>query len=444
MRRLFYYCSMISTAELYTYYQANPQVTTDSRKAGAGQLFFALRGERFDGNQYAEGAVESGAAYAVIDDPVYQKDKRFLLVENVLESLQELATYHRRQFSIPIIAITGSNGKTTTKELASVVMNSEYATHFTLGNLNNHIGVPLTLLAMPTSAKVAIIEMGANHKGEIADLCRIAEPTHGLITNIGKAHLEGFGGLEGVKQGKSEMYRYLAEHSGVAFVNKGEQYLSDLSEGVKKRVFYQQSDAPRSENTPYEMKLLKSEPFLEVAYLGKNGLTSIETQLIGKYNFQNVMSAVAIGRYFKVPEEKMAKALADYRSENNRSQVLEKGSNTFVLDAYNANPTSMENALNAFAAREGQQKVVILGDMLELGEYSQVEHLQIFQKAWALFGENVALVGKEFPEVAKDSSLPLFANVAELKVWYYAQHFENTIFLLKGSRGIQLEKLLAK
>lgn len=435
---------MISIEELYQLFKKNPAITTDSRKATAGEIFFALKGERFDGNQYAEKAVEQGASYAVIDNPSFVKDERYLLVDDVLASLQDLATHHRRQFSIPVIAITGSNGKTTTKELTSVILKSHYLTHFTKGNFNNHIGVPLTLLQMKEGTKVAIIEMGANHVGEIADLCRIAEPTHGLITNIGKAHLEGFGGIEGVKKGKSELYQYLAKSEGVAFVNESVEFLADLSMPVARKIFYKKSEQPSPDVAPCEMKLVNVLPTLEVAFLSRKSgdLLSVVTQLIGEYNFNNIMTAVAVGRYFKVPDDKMIHALGNYQSSNNRSQVLEKGSNTFILDAYNANPTSMGNALESFDRRKDNNKIAILGDMLELGEYSLDEHTAIVEKSTRLFNGNVVFVGQEFAKAVGDRPFETFPGVEELRAWYYAQHFEHTTFLLKGSRGISLEKLL--
>ncbi len=435
---------MIQTSQLYQYFLENPKVETDSRKAGPGQLFFALKGANFDGNKFAAQAVAAGAAFAVIDDPQYAQGAQFLLVDDVLKSLQDLARFHRQQFTIPVLAITGSNGKTTTKELISAVMGSHYSTHFTKGNFNNHIGVPLTLLNMKADAKVAIIEMGANHLREIAGLCKIAEPTHGLITNIGKAHLEGFGGLEGVKKGKSELYDFLSQESGVAFVNHSEAYLPELSQSVNKKIRYQKSENPSLEIVSYEMKVIETVPFIKVAFLSSEGvLQEINTQLIGAYNVNNVMSAVAVGRYFKVPDEKIISAIESYCPDNNRSQIIQKGSNTFVLDAYNANPTSLEKALESFALRAGGSKIAILGDMLELGTYTEEEHRRILKMALELLGNKVVVVGKYFSKAAEEEKLPSFRDVKELRAWFLAEHFENTLFLLKGSRGIQLEKLLA-
>ncbi|MEO0776150.1 MAG: UDP-N-acetylmuramoyl-tripeptide--D-alanyl-D-alanine ligase [Bacteroidota bacterium] len=434
---------MIDTITLYSYFQEHPLVCTDSRRISPGSLFFALRGDRFDGHQYAAAALAAGAAYAIIDDASYQLNDRYLLVGDVLSSLQDLARHHRRQFSIPVLAITGSNGKTTTKELISRVLDQHYATHATAGNFNNHIGVPLTLLAMSLDTEVAVIEMGANHQGEIAALSAIAEPTHGLITNIGKAHLEGFGGLEGVKRGKSELYRFLAKNSGVAFVDLDAAFLEGLSQDVQWRIFYRNSSAPHPANAHYESKLLQTKPFLRVAYPSWQGqLRVIDTQLVGAYNYHNLMSAIAIGRYFKVPDAKIVAAIASYRPTNNRSQVLQRGNNTYLLDAYNANPTSMAEALRNLAEWEAPRKVAILGDMLELGEYTAEEHRKIVMQARQIVGEDLLLVGPQFAAVA-GSKTPCFDRVEELREWLAERTYEDAVFLLKGSRGMHLERLLA-
>ena len=431
----------MKTEILYHLFQKHPKVITDSRKIERGCLFFALKGERFNGNKYAAQAIEEGAAYAIIDEKKYQKDNRFLLVENVLVALQKLATYHRRQFLQPVLAITGSNGKTTTKELISSILNNHYKCHFTKGNLNNHIGVPLTLLELELDSDIAVIEMGANHVGEIKILCEIAEPTHGVITNIGKAHLEGFGGIEGVKKGKSELYKFLEKNNGIAFVNTDEAYLTELSNNVKK-VLYKKSDHPDIDNAPYETVFKSANPFVEIGFLSKkDNLETVQTQLLGKYNFNNIMTAIAIGRYFRVPFQKIKEALENYKPTNNRSQIVEKDSNTFILDAYNANPTSMKNALENFSKLKATPKIAVLGDMLELGEYSVTEHLQILNQAKSLGIQQIVLVGSEFKKVIADSDLH-FQDVHQLKEWFLKQDFHNSHFLIKGSRGIQLEAML--
>ena len=382
---------------LYDIFLKHPLITTDSRKIKPGCLFFALKGERFNGNEYASEAINQGAAFAIIDDAKYKLGNQYILVENVLQTLQELSTYHRRQFHIPIIAITGSNGKTTTKELISAVLSSHYRTHFTKGNFNNHIGVPLTLLAMPMDTEVAIIEMGANHQGEIAALCEIAEPTHGLITNIGKAHLEGFGGIEGVKKGKSELYRYLASNNGVAFINQDEPFLEALVTGVKWKIFYKKGDVPHADSIPFEIQLLSDQPFIKAAFAtDHHSPVVIESQLIGRHNFNNIMTAVVLGTYFKVPDQKIKSSIEHYVPSDNRSQIIKVGTNTFILDAYNANPTSMQNALLFFEKMDATKKVAILGAMKELGDCSKAEHQSIVDQAMAGGYEQVVLIGNEY------------------------------------------------
>ncbi len=430
--------------ELYELFQQSGKISTDSRNVIPGALFFALRGDRFDGNQFAGQAIRNGAAYAIVDDPgVIVPGQPFILVEDALATLQHLARRHRRQFHIPVIGITGSNGKTTTKELVSAVLASHYATHYTKGNLNNHIGVCLTLLDMSDDTEVAVIEMGANAQGEIATLCRIAEPTHGLITNIGKAHLEGFGGLEGVKKGKSELYLHLAAHKGTAFINMEEPFLTELSSRVTKRIFYGLSEAPSAENRPIEIKLLAVQPFLKVGFLDEKAhLLDVQSRLIGAYNLGNLMTAVALGRYFKVPSQKIKAAIEEYLPQMNRSQIIPWNSNTIILDAYNANPSSMEGALRNFASMQSEQKVAILGAMFELGEEAAAEHARIGALAEELGFDRVVLIGKEFEAFAVAHKIPFYPDVQALKPWFHEQTWEHTHFLIKGSRGMQLEKLL--
>ncbi len=416
-------------------------VCTDTRKIESDCLFFALKGANFDGNQFALQAIAQGAAYAIIDDETIQQNEQLIVVADVLTTLQKLANYHRKQFEIPIIGITGTNGKTTTKELISTVLTSHYPTHFTKGNFNNHIGVPLTLLAMPANTEVAIIEMGANHVGEIDLLCQIAEPTHGLITNVGEAHLEGFGSFEGVKKAKGELYRYLEKNRGLAFINKNEDHLQEMAGTDLYRVFYTQSIEPNLKMPIFETKLAAADPFVEIAYLSKKGVSqSIQSQLIGLYNFNNIMTAITLGRYFKVPYEKIKQAIETYRPTNNRSQLIEKNTNKFLLDAYNANVTSMTKALESFASYKEKNKIAILGDMLELGTYSKDAHEKIIQLVQNL-GIETWTVGQEFGQL-KSKGVKQFENTNALKEWFWEQSFEHTFFLLKGSRGIGLERLL--
>jgi UDP-N-acetylmuramoyl-tripeptide--D-alanyl-D-alanine ligase len=428
---------------LYNVFRANPQVCTDTRKLRVGDIFFALKGENFDGNTYAEQALEKGAAYAVVDDNQYLGKPKMILVNDVLNTLQQLANHHRRQFNIPLIAITGSNGKTTTKELVSSVLAAQYPTHFTRGNFNNHIGVPLTLLAMPLDSEVAVIEMGANHQGEIDFLCKIAEPTHGLITNIGHAHLEGFGGLEGVKKGKSELYRHLAASNGLAFINRDELFLEDLAEPVQKKLFYQKVEELSGLSSYFDIQLIEEKPFVKAAFLSEDQeRIEINSQLIGLYNFNNIMTAIALGKYFKVPASKIKMVIEGYQPNNNRSQWLKKDSNTFLLDAYNANPSSMLAAVSYFATVQAEKKIVILGDMLELGADSEALHQQLIDQALAAGFTDCIFVGPIFSAIAQANNLRHFLNVQELKQWFDQEHLTDTYFLIKGSRGIRLEKLL--
>jgi len=424
---------------LYDLYRQHPIVTTDSRNVPQDSIFFALKGERFDGNQFVAQALEKGAAYAVHDDITFAIDERCIVVNDTLETLQQLATYHRRTFHIPIIAITGSNGKTTTKELIASVMGSHYATHFTKGNLNNHIGVPLTLLAMPNHVEVAIIEMGMNHLGEIAALCEIAEPTHGIITNIGKAHLEGVGGtIEGVKQAKSELFKYLKKRRSVVFVNRDEPFLSELAEGNKKIINYSQQQS-LVDHFLYQVIPLATTPFVHAQFQSDDQEKIVlKTRLNGVHNFQNVMTAIAIGQYFKVPAQKIRMAIENYVPSNNRSQIIYHQTNIFIMDAYNANPSSMKSALDYFHSYIIPRKVAILGDMLELGAASLQEHKSILDHAETLAIDEIILVGTNFGKI--NSHHRHFETTQAFKVWFEQNDFAYTGFLVKGSRGMRMEE----
>jgi UDP-N-acetylmuramoyl-tripeptide--D-alanyl-D-alanine ligase len=436
----------MNTADLYAIFLRHPVVVTDSRRIVPGCLFFALTGDTFNGNHFAAEALAQGAAYSIVDDAELRDNPGHIWTPDVLITLQDLARHHRRQFDIPVIAITGSNGKTTTKELTGAVLGSHFRIHFTQGNLNNHIGVPLTLLAMPQDTEIAVIEMGANHQGEIDALCRIAEPTHGLITNIGKAHLEGFGGIEGVKKGKSELYRFLAEHNGTAFINSDEDPLEALAQPVVKKIFYGRTQPAQSEARHFILIELSGEqPFLQVAFsAGEHRKTHANSKLIGVYNFGNIASAVALGHHFQVPPEKIKSAIEAYTPENMRSQLLKRGSNTFILDAYNANPSSVWEAILNFARMPATHKVAILGDMLELGEYTEEEHRKTAELAAAQHFDHVILVGPLFADAAQQLRLLHFPDVQTLSEWFHSQAFEGVHFLIKGSRGMQMEQLLAE
>ena len=435
---------MISTKDLYQIYLQHPQVSTDTRQLPEGALFFALKGGNFDGNKFAQAALDNGAAYVVIDNPDFQSGEQMLLVPNVLHALQELANFHRRQFDIPVIAIGGSNGKTTTKELVSNVLSSHYPCHFTKGNFNNHIGVPLTLLSMPLNTEVAVIEMGTNQAGDIEELCRIAMPTHGLLTNIGKEHLEGFGDLEGVKKAEGELFEYLKHHHGCVFVNLSEEYLADMAQDNPMKVGYLLSENLVPESGLIEVQAIQTMPFVKAAFLSDDGpCVELETQLFGNHNFNNVMTAIALGVYFKVPASKIKTSLESYCPSNNRSQLIKQGSNTILLDAYNANPSSMKPALESLAAMPAKYRIAILGDMLELGTDSQSEHENILHFATQQGIDQIILVGKEFGKINFTNTKALhFDDNQAAKAWLQNQTLENTAILIKGSRGIKLEQIV--
>lgn len=426
---------------LYQLFLSGCRISTDSRNVKKGDIFFALKGDHFDGNQYALQSLQNGAVLAVVDDHRLHDQPALFKVLDVLDTLQRLANLHRKQFSIPIIAITGSNGKTTTKELVAAVLNIHYPTHFTKGNLNNHIGVPLTLLAMPLNTEIAVIEMGANHQGEINNLCTIAEPTHGLITNIGKAHLEGFGGVEGVKLGKSELYKYLKD--GCIFLNQMDETLASLSLDNKKKIIYTLSEHPDPSNAFYEIKNIPTQEFLKVAFLSENGdFISAQTHLTGKYNLGNIMSAIAVGKYFKVPGDKIKMALENYVPSQNRSQYITYKGGKIILDAYNANPSSMEAALNNLFSIPHLNKIAILGDMFELGEEAPYEHKKIADYADNSLLIQVILIGINFKQVAKEKNWVHFDTAKEAKNYFDSLPFSTALLLIKGSRGMKLESLV--
>jgi UDP-N-acetylmuramoyl-tripeptide--D-alanyl-D-alanine ligase len=426
------------TETLYDIYTNGAKICTDTRQITPGCIFFALKGDKFDGNQYAEQALQNGAGYAVIDDAALPANPRFLLVEDALTSLQDLARHYRKTFTFPVIGLTGSNGKTTTKELIGKVLGMKFNTYATRGNLNNHIGVPLTILSVDREKhEMAIIEMGANHQQEIALLCSIAQPTHGLITNIGKAHLEGFGGTPGVIKGKGELYDFLSKKKGIVFVNSQNEILMDM---VSKRrafggiVFY------GSETSQVNPELIQESPV--VIYKGNNQ-RKVTTHLPGHYNFDNICAALAIGNYFGVTEEDAHEAVANYQPDNNRSQIVQKGSNMVMMDAYNANPSSMSAAVAHFAKLDAKRKIIILGDMLELGDAAPEEHLAL--------GKQIA--DEKFDIVILAGQLMQHALPALPKAYYFPDKFslhnwimdnpqEQTHFLIKGSRGMALETIL--
>ncbi|CAH1000579.1 UDP-N-acetylmuramoyl-tripeptide--D-alanyl-D-alanine ligase [Neolewinella maritima] len=434
----------VPLADLYTNYLERRDVQIDSRQVRPGSMFFALQGAA-DGNRYAAAALEAGAAFVVVDDPgvVVQDDDRYLLVEDSLTALQQLARRHRSNYGMPVLAITGSNGKTTTKELIAAVMAQQYTVHATPGNYNNHIGLPLTILSMPETTEILILEMGANHQGEIAALCAIGQPTHGMITNVGEAHLEGFGGLAGVIKGKGELYDYLAAHGGVAFLNSDEPHLPTMAVGVERVVAYFTSESPSPLVPGMEIGTLAVHPAVRVVFLDEQrALLTATTQLSGQHNLQNVKSAIAIGKYFKVPGVRIVSALRDYQSRNHRSQVLEHRGVSFYWDAYNANPSSVLAALQGFAAgRDPQNSVVILGEMLELGEASAAAHRRVVLRAGQV-ARTVLLVGPELLAVAREFERPYFEDSRQLAEWFWQQDWSGRQVFVKGSRGNKLERLL--
>lgn len=424
----------MSIEELYSIYLQHPHVQTDTRKLRTGDLFFALKGENFNGNQFAAAALESGAAYAIIDDPAYEIPGKTIVTGDVLTTLQQLAAHHRNQFNIPFLAITGSNGKTTTKELVHAVLSSSYKTYTTEGNLNNHIGIPLTLLKIKNDAEIAVIEMGANHQQEIAGYCRYTRPTHGIITNCGKAHLEGFGGVEGVRNGKGELYDYLRANKGTAFVMKDYDYLLPMSTGIPHIITYGSNEAD------INGKVMSSEPFLTVEITNGPAAGIIETQLVGDYNFPNVLVAVTAGVFFNVSPQLIRESIQNYTPSNSRSQLVEKGSNKIILDAYNANPSSMKLAIENFARLHADNKVLMLGAMAELGGESLQEHSGIVDLIQQYNWKEVVLVGGDFVKLQHPFvSLP---DAAAAAAWLKQRAFTNTHFLIKGSRSMQMEKIL--
>ncbi|MBX3256606.1 MAG: UDP-N-acetylmuramoyl-tripeptide--D-alanyl-D-alanine ligase [Chitinophagaceae bacterium] len=416
--------------QLYTIYRQHPSVQTDTRKLKKDDIFFALKGPSFNGNQFARQALEEGASCVVVDEDTGFSDDRIFRVTDVLATLQQLAGYHRSKFNIPFIAITGSNGKTTTKELIHAVLSSAYKTYTTQGNLNNHIGIPLTLLSVKPDAEMAVIEMGANHLKEIEGYCTYTAPTHGIITNCGKAHLEGFGSLEGVRKGKGELYDYLRTHDGTAFVMWDYAYLRDMSTGIPHIVKYGTANADTTG------ALLKSEPFLEVEVGGN----VIHTRLVGEYNLPNVLVAATVGRYFKISDDNIKKAIETYIPSNSRSQLIEKGTNKIILDAYNANPTSMKAAIENFAKLRDPQKILVLGAMMELGTASMMEHENLValigQERW----DDVILVGGDFGKV--EHPFHFFSTSAEAKNWLQANKKAAATYLVKGSRSTKMETIL--
>ena len=421
---------------LYNLFLQHPEISVDSRQIPEGCLFFGLRGEHFDGNEFAGSALKNGASYAIIDDTRYQTDDQCILVENVLSTLQHLANHHRKQYRIPVLAITGTNGKTTTKEILHSVLSKKYQTLATTGNFNNHIGVPITLLKLRRGTELAIVEMGANHPGEIDLLCRIAEPTHGIITNIGKAHLAGFGSFEGVVNAKTELFRFLKFHQGIAFVNTGNPLLVRCAEGMKIIPYNPGEVILRDEQNDLQDSFLK----MKIKINGQEIILS--TKLFGSYNAENILAAACIGHYFNVDPGQIKNAIESYEPQNNRSQILQTRNNLLILDMYNANPSSLEPALQNFSESKHDRKVIILGDMLELGNESDQEHQNILDLIEELGFTEVYLIGPVFTRLNKKMDWICFLDSELARIWFDHHRLTGKVILIKGSRGIKLEKLV--
>jgi len=418
---------------LYEHFKSSSGICTDTRKIIPGSIFFALKGPTYNANEFALNAIKGGAAYAVVDDENLPDSPSFILVDDVLSTLQELAKYHRSQQDIPVIGITGSNGKTTTKELISRVLAKKYKTFATKGNLNNHIGVPLSILSITPEVEIAIIEMGANHIGEIESLCEISKPTHGIITNIGKAHIEGFGSFEGVMRAKTELYQYLMNHNGEVFINSKDLILANMAKRFPKPNFFP------DQGDYFEAKLVVANPF--VSYKSENGET-VKTHLIGSYNFINICAALCIGKFFEVNPKLANEAVKDFVPDNNRSQVLNKNGNTIFLDAYNANPDSMNVALVNFESIQAENKVVILGDMNELGSISKKEHQNLVVRTAEKF-QKIFLCGPLMQDARHYNPKALwFPNPEELIAHLQEAPIRNSLILIKASRGIGLERVV--
>jgi UDP-N-acetylmuramoyl-tripeptide--D-alanyl-D-alanine ligase len=423
--------------ELYEIFLRYPSVSTDTRNIKNGSIFFALRGANFDGNNFAQESLKKGASYAIVDNPDVVKGSQYLLVDDVLTVLQKLAAYHREKTGIPILAITGTNGKTTTKELISTILSKKFNTVYTKGNLNNHIGVPLTLLEINKNTEVAIVEMGANHPGEIKTLCEIADPDFGLITNIGKAHLEGFGSFDGVKNTKAELYRYLENKKGQIFINSDNSILTSLAGNSIQKIKY-----GTSEKVFLRGDVIDHAPFLNVRVWFTKGVLYLNSHLIGNYNFENILAAACVGKFFGVDPLKIQEAIKEYHPDNNRSQLIKKGSNTIIMDAYNANPTSMQASIKNFFSIPGEPKCLILGDMLELGNSSAEEHQNIVDYLLSFSFEKGFLIGNHFPGTVFSNPIQGFKNTDSFISYLKENPIKNSLILIKGSRGIKLEKAL--
>lgn len=422
---------MKELSQLHQLFLESTGICTDTRKLKKGNLYLALKGDNFNGNNFATKALELGANYSIIDEEPEEQNDHIIKVEDGLHTLQKLAAYHRKYLNLPILSITGSNGKTTTKELIREVLSKKYKTVSTQGNLNNHIGVPLTLLSMNKETEFGIVEMGANHQGEIASLCKIAQPDYGYITNFGKAHLEGFGGVEGVIKGKSELYNYLIKNNKTIFINYDDEIQVEKSKGTDIISFSE------GKNATHQITFLKADPFVKI----NTEDTQINSQLIGTYNAKNIAVAICIGKFFKIPVKAIKEAIESYQPTNNRSQIINQNSNQIILDAYNANPTSMKAALENLEAIPTKNKIAILGDMFEVGNTSAEEHQIIIDLLEKLEFSNMMVCGKNFYQTSTQE-VSKFENFEDLKNYIQRNNFEDATILIKGSRGMALERIL--
>ena len=428
---------MTTIQQLYEIFKSSSGVCTDTRKITAGCLFFALKGANFNGNLFAATALQQGAKKVVVDEAAVALNEDYILVEDVLACLQKLSTFHRISLGIPIVAITGSNGKTTTKELIKAVLDKKFNTFATMGNLNNHIGVPLTLLSLTEETEIGVVEMGANHVGEIAFLCEIARPNVGMITNVGKAHLEGFGSFDGVKKAKGELYRFIEKQKGTLFVNKGNSHLRSMLHKDAELFFYGEED-----DCSIQLKVLRNTPNLSFTARINNNIVDVDAQLMGGYNLENALAAMAIGSYFGVEADDIAKAICNYTPDNNRSQLVVSATNKILFDAYNANPTSMLAALQNFIALKEDNKVAVLGEMKELGEDSATEHTAILDFLRNNKSLEVYLIGENYEPLLKtEGNFNWFKDVNALILELGSNAIQNSFVLVKGSRSNQLEKL---
>jgi UDP-N-acetylmuramoyl-tripeptide--D-alanyl-D-alanine ligase len=423
-----------SIQKIYSKYKESGKVSTDTRQITPRSVFFALKGPNFNANEFAKEALTKGASCVIVDEEKFVTDERIFLVDDGLTALQELAKYHRNQLNIPFVGLTGSNGKTTSKELVSAVLSKKFKTYATKGNLNNHIGVPLTILSIDSSHEMAVIEMGANHLGEIALLCNIANPTHGFITNIGRAHIGTFGGYENIIRGKSELFQHLISHDGQVFINSQNPILANMSKRFKQPLFYP------SKGDYYHAELIDANPLVRIK--AENG-DEIKTQMIGAYNFENIAAALCIGKFFGVEDELANAAITEYTPGNMRSQVMQKGNNTIILDAYNANPSSMEAAINNLAEMKASRKIAILGDMYELEDEAEAEHKKLGSTLKAkgireayLCGKLIQAARETFPEAN------FFETKEELNEKLKKESIQNATILIKASRGMAMEKVI--